>query len=221
MIDFNRSVRDTSRAVERLAMVETQIRARGVRDRNVLRAMERVPRHQFVPADQQGQAYGDYPLPIGQGQTISQPYIVALMSELLEIRPGCRVLEIGTGSGYQAAVLAEMGARVWSLEILPSLAATADRLLHRLGYRSVAVRAGDGYAGWPEEAPFDGIILTAAPVEVPGPLLDQLAEAGRLVVPEGRHLQELVLYTRKGGKVARREIIPVRFVPMTGRAEKP
>ncbi len=221
MIDFNRSVRDTTRAVERQAMVESQIRGRGVRDRNVLRAMELVPRHQFVPADQQNQAYGDFPLPIGQGQTISQPYIVGLMSELLEVRPGCRVLEIGTGSGYQAAVLAEMGARVWSLEILPALAAGADRLLKRLGYRGVTVRAGDGYAGWPEEAPFDGIILTAAPAAVPQPLLDQLAEGGRLVVPEGRHLQELVLYTRKGGKVVRREIIPVRFVPMTGRAEKP
>ena len=221
MIDFRRSSRDSSRAGERLAMVESQIRARGVRDKLVLQALEKVQRHLFVPNSQQDQAYGDFPLPIGHGQTISQPYIVALMSELLEIRPGCRVLEIGTGSGYQAAVLDEMGARVWSIEIVAPLAAEADSLLKRLGYHDVTVRAGDGYNGWPGEAPFDGIILTAAPVRTPQPLLDQLAEGGRLVVPEGRYFQDLVVYRKQGGRVTRQEIIPVRFVPMTGQAEKP
>lgn len=221
MIDFCRSSRDSSRAGERLAMVENQIRSRGVRDRRVLQALEKVQRHLFVPTGQQDKAYGDFPLPIGHGQTISQPYIVALMSELLEIRPGCRVLEIGTGSGYQAAVLDEMGARVWSIEIVAPLASEADSLLKGLGYHDVTVLAGDGYNGWPGEAPFDGIILTAAPVRTPQPLLDQLAEGGRLVVPEGRYFQDLVVYRKHGGRVTRQEIIPVRFVPMTGQAEKP
>ena len=208
-------------ATEREGMVRTQIEARGVKDAAVLAAMRRVPRHEFVPADVRAKAYADHPLPIGERQTISQPYIVGFMTELLQVKPGHRVLEIGTGSGYQAAVLAELGADVYTIEIVEKLAATARSVLQRLGYDRIRVRAGDGYQGWPDAAPFDRIIVTAAPPEVPQPLIDQLKPGGRLVVPEGVHDQDLVLYTKTAdGKLQRERVLPVRFVPMTGQAQK-
>jgi len=205
---------------EREEMVRTQIAARGVRDERVLAAMRTVPRHLFVPPEARPQAYADHPLPIGEGQTISQPYIVGLMSELLEVTPGDRVLEIGTGSGYQAAVLAAMGCEVYSVEIRAGLAETAARRLAELGVAGVHVRAGDGYAGWPEAAPFAGIIVTAAPERIPTPLLDQLEVGGRMVIPVGSFYQQLKVITRTADGMAERDVIPVRFVPMTGEVEK-
>ena len=201
-------------------MVATQIAARGVRDERVLQAMRSVPRHAFVPAEVRDEAYDDHPLPIGEGQTISQPYIVGLMSELLEVGPGDRVLEIGTGSGYQAAVLAAIGCEVYSIEIRESLAATARERVGALGYARVHIRAGDGYAGWPEVAPFAGIIVTAAPERVPEPLLQQLEVGGRLVIPVGSFYQQLKVLTRTERGVEERDVIPVRFVPMTGEIER-
>lgn len=199
----------------RLALVETTIWRRGVRERAVLRAMLAVPRHEFVPDAYQGQAYADHPLPIGYGQTISQPYIVALMTDLLDLEPGHKVLEIGTGSGYQAAVLAEITDRVFSLEIIPQLAASAAERLQRLGYAAVQVRAADGYLGWPEEAPFDRIIVTAAPDHIPPPLVSQLAEGGIMVIPVGppggyQSLWRLV----KEEEVTTEFVTGVRFVPL-------
>ena len=206
--------------VERERMVERQLAGRDVRDPEVLRAMRTVPRHLFVPAERRARAYIDSPLPIGEEQTISQPYVVARMTELLELGPGDRVLEVGTGSGYQAAVLAELGVEVWSIEIVPVLAERARAVLAELGYdRLVRVRDGDGYFGWPEEAPFAGIILTAAPPRIPQPLLDQLTPGGRLVAPVGERSQELVVLTKAAdGTVTRETIFPVSFVPMTGEA---
>ncbi len=201
-------------------MVRVQIEARGVKDPVVLEAMRSVPRHHFVPREIRQQAYTDRPLPIGEGQTISQPYIVALMTELSGARAGQQVLEIGTGSGYQAAVLAEIGARVRTIEILPSLAARARRDLEAAGYHGIEYRVGDGYAGWPEAAPFDAIIVTAAPGHVPQPLVDQLKVGGRLVIPVGKAYQQLVVITRTPEGTSRKEIIPVRFVPMTGKAQQ-
>jgi protein-L-isoaspartate(D-aspartate) O-methyltransferase len=208
-------------AARRARMVESQIVARGVRDPRVLDAMRKVPRHLFVEPSQREQAYEDHPLPIGSNQTISQPYIVALMTELLELPPKARVLEIGTGSGYQSAVLAEMGAEVWSIEIVPELARAASDALERTGYERVQVRAGDGYRGWPEHAPFDGIVVTAAPERIPEPLLDQLAPGGRMVIPVGGFFQELKVFRKEAdGSITEKDIIPVRFVPMTGEIEK-
>lgn len=200
-------------------MVESQIRARGVEDDRVLAAMAKVPRHLFVPEDVRAQAYDDYPLPIGEQQTISQPYIVALMTSLLELDGDERVLEIGTGSGYQAAVLGELAARVYSIEILDTLSARAKETLGRLGYRNVELRVGDGFSGWPEEAPFDAIIVTAAPPKVPQPLLDQLKVGGRLVIPVGRYFQDLLVFTKTADGIEKRNVIPVRFVPMTGQVQ--
>jgi len=205
--------------IERLEMVETQIKRRGVKDQNVLAAMEKVPRHLFVPDNIKKYAYEDEPLPIGQGQTISQPYIVALMTELLELKQSSKVLEIGTGSGYQAAVLAEICDSVYSIEIICELAERADSILKSLAY-NVSVRCGDGYQGWPETAPFEAIIVTAAPEDVPKPLINQLDEGGRLVIPVGSYHQELKLIRKIEGKIKEMNVIPVRFVPMTGEAEK-
>jgi protein-L-isoaspartate(D-aspartate) O-methyltransferase len=202
-------------------MVRTTIEARGITDSLVLAAMRAVPRHRFVPEAYRSRAYLDHPLPIGEGQTISQPYIVALMTELAELAPGDRVLEIGTGSGYQAAVLAEITGEVYSIEIVETLAARAARTLDALGYDAVRVRAGDGYRGWPEAAPFDAIIVTAAPDHVPGPLVEQLRIGGRLVLPVGDVEQELVRLVRlPSGEMAEERVLPVRFVPMTGEAEE-
>jgi len=208
-------------AARRAKMVEAQIAARGVRDPRVLAAMRKVPRHLFVESTARGEAYEDRPVPIGNNQTISQPYIVALMTELLELPPHARVLEIGTGSGYQSAVLGEIAAEVYSIEILPDLARAAADKLKELGYTNVEVRAGDGYRGWAEHAPFDGIIVTAAPEKIPQPLIDQLAVGGRMVIPVGGFFQELKVFTKeKDGRITEKDMIPVRFVPMTGEIEK-
>jgi protein-L-isoaspartate(D-aspartate) O-methyltransferase len=197
--------------------VEQQIRARDVRDERVLDAMRQVPRHQFVPADVAAYAYEDRPLPIGGGQTISQPYIVAYMSELLKVAPGHRVLEIGTGSGYQAAVLSKLAKEVYTIEIVPELAREAAETLKALGYANVQVREGDGYAGWPERAPFDRIIVTAAPERIPAPLLDQLAPGGRLVIPVGEQheTQWMTIVEKTTTGIIQRKTIPVAFVPFT------
>ncbi|MFQ5350673.1 MAG: protein-L-isoaspartate(D-aspartate) O-methyltransferase [Thermoanaerobaculia bacterium] len=202
-------------------MVDQQIRRRQVRAPNVLRAMEEVPRHRFVPEHQQSSAYVDAPLPIGDGQTISQPYVVALMTELLELEEGSKVLEIGTGSGYQAAVLSRIASEVYSIEIRQGLGEAARSLLEDLGYDNVQVRIGDGYQGWPEAAPFDGIIVTAAPERIPQPLVDQLRLGGKMVIPVGRFLQELLVITRTEDGIQTREVAGVRFVPMIGEVEKP
>jgi protein-L-isoaspartate(D-aspartate) O-methyltransferase len=205
----------------RARMVETQIVARGVRDARVLAAMRDVPRHLFVDGAHQGEAYEDHPLPIAGNQTISQPYIVALMTELLDLQPGDRVLEIGTGSGYQSAVLSRLAREVYSIEIVPELARASSERLRQLGFTNVTVKEGDGYRGWPEHAPFDGIVVTAAPPRIPEPLLDQLAPGGRMVIPVGDFFQELKVFTKeKNGKVTEKDILPVRFVPMTGEIAK-
>jgi len=195
-------------------MVQSQIADRGVRDKRVLRVMQHTPRHLFVPASMKSMAYHDRPLPIGHDQTISQPYIVALMTELLELRGDEKVLEIGTGSGYQAAVLAQLAGTVYTIEIVEPLARSSAALLEKLGYENVEVRHGDGYQGWPEHAPFDRIIVTAAPEEIPPKLVDQLADGGIMVLPVGNYYQELVMLTKNRDKVVEKEIIPVRFVPM-------
>jgi protein-L-isoaspartate(D-aspartate) O-methyltransferase len=201
-------------------MVEEQVRARGVSDPRVLEAMKQVPRHLFVPGKVRDRAYADKPLPIGAGQTISQPYIVGLMTELLELKPGSKVLEIGTGSGYQSAVLSRLVSQVYTIEILPELGEQASRTLDRLGYDNVHVRIGDGYRGWPEKGPFDAIVVTAAPPYVPQPLLDQLAPGGRLVLPVGELWQDLTVYTKhRDGSFEKKNVLPVRFVPMTGKVQ--
>ena len=199
---------------KRLRMVEEQIKNRGVSDARVLLALETVPRHEFVPKGLINQAYEDHPLFIGRGQTISQPYIVALMTEMLGLDPSDRVLEIGTGSGYQAAVLAELVDQVFSIEIIDELGNAAARKLAELGYDNVFVRIGDGYKGWPEHAPFDAIIVTAAPEAIPPALVEQLGEGGRMVLPVGTGIQELVLVEKQDGKIKQRDITSVRFVPM-------
>jgi protein-L-isoaspartate(D-aspartate) O-methyltransferase len=203
---------------QRQQMVTRQLRGRDITDRSVLKAMAAVPRHLFVPSNLRSFAYDDTPLPIGHDQTISQPYIVALMSQALSLEPGDKVLEIGTGSGYQAAVLAEMDAEVYSVEIVPELARRAKKLLNELSYNEVAVKTGDGYLGWPEHAPFDGIIVTCAPTTIPAPLKKQLAEGGRMVIPAGEsHDQKLYLLRKIDGKIKQQKIIDVRFVPMVDR----
>lgn len=207
---------------ERERMVQEQIAARGVEDALVLDAMRHVPRHLFVPARYAGRAYADYPLPIGQGQTISQPYIVAFMTELLEVEPGDRILEIGTGSGYQAAVLTELTPYVYTIEIIEALGEQAAERLESLGYETVGAKIGDGYFGWAEHAPFDGIIVTCAAGHIPPPLLEQLKPGGRMVIPVGRvyEIQYIVRVTSdEEGKIRSQRLLPVRFVPMTGRAQ--
>ena len=201
-------------------MVGTQIKARGVKDPRVLAALLKVERHRFVPEKYLDSAYSDQPLPIGEGQTISQPYIVGLMTELLELKGNEKVLEIGTGSGYQAAILAELAKEVYTIEIIESLASTAEKRLSELGYQNVRLKAGDGYLGWPEAAPFDAIIVTAAPDHIPKPLIEQLKEGGRMVVPVGSHTQELRKIVKKSGRMETIDVIPVLFVPMTGEGVK-
>jgi protein-L-isoaspartate(D-aspartate) O-methyltransferase len=217
-----RSQSEEALAERRKAMVERQVAARGVTDPKVLRALTDIPRHVFVPAEYADLAYGDPPLPIDEGQTISQPYIVGLMTQCLALREGDKVLEIGTGSGYQAAVLALLAGRVWTIEIHEPLARKAAATLARLGLANVEVRAGDGFFGWPEEAPFDAIIITCAVRRVPEPLFEQLAEGGRLVVPLGdtRPFQTLTVLTKDKGAPVVRRVLDVRFVPMTGEAQK-
>ena len=202
-------------------MVERDLKGRGIRDSKVLEAMEKVPRHLFVREHERRRAYEDYPLPIGEGQTISQPYIVALMTEALRLKPSDRVLEIGTGSGYQAAILAEITKDVFTIEIKPSLAEAARSRLRESGYRNVEIKIGNGYLGWEEKAPFDAIILTAAPDHIPPRLTAQLREGGRMILPLGKagSLQTLSLITKEKGELHSEQIAPVAFVPMVGESE--
>lgn len=205
----------------RQRMVRYQLESRDICDPRVLQVMGRIPRHRFVPASQREAAYADWPLQIGAGQTISQPYIVALMTQLARPQPDARALDVGTGSGYQAAVLAELCREVYSIEIVESLATEARERLAELGYRNVEVRHGDGYRGWPERAPFDVIVLAAAPPEIPEPLVEQLAVGGRLVLPVGERFQELVVVEKQADGTTRRWTeIAVMFVPMTGQAQQ-
>src|SRR4051794_31138533 len=200
---------------QRQRMVEQQLKPRGIKDERVLAAMAKVPREEFVPADERSDAYEDGPLPIGYDQTISQPYIVAFMTEQLRLKPSDRLLEIGTGSGYQAAVLAELVMDVYTIEIVEPLAKTAEATLQRLGYKNVHLKVGDGYQGWPEEAPFDAIIVTCAPENVPQPLVNQLKDGGRMVIPVGEQFaQQLYLLEKKNGQLKESATLPVRFVPM-------
>ncbi len=202
-------------------MVMEQLMPRGAHQERVLAAMAKVPREEFVPPDLRAASYADQALPIGHGQTISQPFIVAFMTEELELKPGDRVLEIGTGSGYQAAVLAELGAEVFTVEIIEPLAKNAEATLARLGYKNVHVKIGDGYKGWPENAPFDAIIVTCAPDRIPQPLTEQLKQGGRMVIPVGGPGdQELYLLEKKNGRLEQLAVLPVRFVPMAGEAKK-
>lgn len=205
---------------KRKRMVENQIKARGVSDQRVLDAMSNVQRHLFVPENLQNRAYEDEPLPIGYGQTISQPYIVAYMTEQIDLDESEKVLEIGTGSGYQAAVLGEIAKQVYTIEIVPELAVRAAGILQELGYHNVSVRTGDGYLGWPEAAPFDAIIVTAAPAHIPQPLIDQLKIGGHMIIPVGEFSQDLILLERTEEGIEQKRKIPVRFVPMTGEAEE-
>lgn len=205
---------------KRYAMVRDQIAARGVKDKRVLKAMRMVPRHLFVPASQRSRAYEDRPLPIGYRQTISQPFIVAYMTEALKVKPTDRVLEVGTGSGYQAAVLAKVVSRVYSIEILKPLGLRSRKLLRKLGYKNVQVRIGDGYRGWPKAAPFDAIIVTAAPPRVPPALIKQLKVGGRLVMPVGTTRQSLIRITRTRTGTRRENLLGVIFVPMTGEVQR-
>lgn len=207
---------------QRLDMVKTQLRARGINDETVLTAMQVVPRHTFVPEPWREYAYTDSPLPIGYEQTISQPYIVAFMTEALQVQPSDKILEIGTGSGYQAAVLAELADSVYTIEIVEPLGTRARAVLDSLGYDNVRVKIGDGYQGWPEHAPFDAVIVTASPAEIPKPLQEQLREGGRMIIPMGESArQSLVLVEKVQGRMRRTEVLPVRFVPLVDPEGKP
>jgi protein-L-isoaspartate(D-aspartate) O-methyltransferase len=209
-------------AAQRQNMVQQQLMTRDINDAKVLAAMAKVPREEFVPAEARAASYEDGPLPIGYGQTISQPYVVAFMTEQLRPKSTDRVLEVGTGSGYQAAILAELVSEVYSIEIVEPLAKSAETTLQRLGYKNVHVKAGDGYQGWPEEAPFDAIIVTCAPDKVPQPLVDQLKDGARMVIPVGdRFAQQLYLLEKKNGQLKQSATLPVRFVPMTSEAARP
>lgn len=203
-------------ALQRQRMVEQQLKSRDINDPEVLQAMLQVKRHLFVPEASRDQAYRDRPLPLVKGQTISQPYIVALMTQLAHLEPEEKVLEIGTGSGYQAAILSRLCRHVYSIEIIDQLAKEARQRLKKLGFANIHIKTGDGFKGWKEHAPYDAIIVTCAPPAIPPPLIAQLAESGRLVVPVGRTWQELIVLTKKSGTIHKERIIPVRFVPMTG-----
>ena len=217
-----RTISTSEAAAERQKMVEEQLKPRGIHDERVLATMAKVPREEFVPQNMRAQSYADSALPIGHDQTISQPFIVAYMTEQLRLQPSDRVLEIGTGSGYQAAILAELAKEVYTIEIIEPLAKDASAGLARLGYKNAHVKAGDGYQGWPEVAPFDAIIVTCAPDKVPQPLTQQLKEGGRMIIPVGSGMmdQQLYLLEKKNGELAQRAILPVRFVEMTGEAAK-
>ena len=200
---------------ERVKMVNSQIKARGVKNQQVLKAMEKVPRHLFVPSNLQNQAYNDNPLQIGEGQTISQPYIVGFMTAALEPDSTYRVLEIGTGSGYQAAILGEICDSVFTIEIFESLGESAAKILEKLGYQNIKVKIGDGYQGWPDKAPFDAIIVTCSPTQIPDPLTKQLKEGGKMIIPVGHsYQQELILLNKENGILKKKKVLPVRFVPM-------
>jgi len=199
---------------ERRRMVAEQISARGIKDDHVLKALRKVPRHMFVPKDMQSYAYRDEPLPIGEGQTISQPYIVAYMTEVLELKGKERVLEVGTGSGYQAAILAELVREVYTVEIIESLSKMARMVLKKLGYKNIYFRVGDGTLGWEEYSPYDAIVVTAAPARVPKVLKEQLKISGKMVIPVGSMFQELVLVSRGKKKFKKKRLLPVRFVPL-------
>ncbi len=201
---------------ERKNMVKQQIEARGIDNPELLNALRKVPRHMFVPENMIRYAYRDGPLAIGEGHTISQPYIVAYMTDVLNLKPGDKVLEIGTGSGYQTAILAEMKAEVFTIEIFESLSKKAQKTTEELGYKSIHFKTGDGYKGWPEHAPFDAIIVTCSPEEIPSPLINQLANGGQMIIPVGEihSIQYLVLATKKEGKIKQQKVMPVRFVPM-------
>jgi protein-L-isoaspartate(D-aspartate) O-methyltransferase len=202
-------------AVQRAKMIINQIKSRGIKDGRVLAAMQKVERHRFVPDEYKNASYGDFPLPISEGQTISQPYIVAYMTEILDLNKNDNVLEIGTGSGYQAAILAQICDTVYSIDIFESLVLKARKLFQQLGYGNIFVKTGDGYLGWAEHAPFDAILVTCAPSEIPEALVDQLAEGGRMIIPVGfSPYQELVLIKKNNGKITRQKVLPVRFVPM-------
>lgn len=207
-------------AAQRSDMVKGQLEARGIADPGTLEAMRTVPRHEFLPMRLRHEAYSDYPLPIGHGQTISQPYIVAFMTEAIRPKPGEKILEIGAGSGYQAAILAAMGAEVYTIEIVEPLAEMARQTLERLGFKNAEVRYGDGFRGWPEEAPFDAIVVTCAPDKIPPPLIEQLRDDGRMIIPVGGGMnQELLLLRKTGDRIEKQSVLPVRFVPMTGEAQ--
>ena len=208
------------RIEERNVMIARQLVTRGIFDEQVLDAMRRVPRHLFVPKDQHRHAYADRALPIGLGQTISQPYIVAFMSEALRLKPQDRVLEIGTGSGYQAAILGELVKQVYTIEIVPALGERSKKLLNQLGFGNINVMIADGYKGWSGKEPFDAVIVTAAPPKIPQPLLKQLKIGGRMIVPVGNARQELVIIHRTENGYERKTVLPVAFVPMTGEAQK-
>lgn len=203
----------------RHAMVEQQIKQRGITRPEVLSAMEQVPRHLFVPDSLRGQAYGDQPLSLGQGRTIYQPYVVALMTSELDLKHGSKVLEIGTGTGYHAAVLSRIAREVYSIEIVEPIASQASKRLSVLGYHNVEIRVGNGYLGWPDKAPFDAIMLSAAPRAIPTPLLQQLRVGGKMVVPVGGFFQDLLVITKTADGIEKRTVIPVRLSPMTGKAQ--
>jgi protein-L-isoaspartate(D-aspartate) O-methyltransferase len=204
----------------RVDMVESQIISRGVKDPHVIKAMKTVPRHLFIAKNEAPYAYLDEPRPIGEGQTISQPYIVAFMTEQLRLKPHYHVLEIGTGSGYQAAILAQIVDSVYTIEIIPELARKAKEVITKLKYDNVIVIEGDGYNGWPDKAPFDAIIVTAAPSKIPPPLLEQLKNGGRMVLPVGEYVQELVVVNKNENGISMENVLPVRFVPMTGKIQE-
>ena len=220
-VSLPQDIHDDNYAEERRDMVEHQIKARGIRDAKVLQAMMTVPRHKFVLRSYMDHAYIDSPLPIGEGQTISQPYIVAFMTEILELEKSDKVLEIGTGSGYQAAVLAELCDSVYTIEIFESLGKQASKLFEELNYDNIKVKIGDGYKGWKEHAPFDRIIVTCAPSHIPEPLQEQLTEGGIMIIPTGEfYAQNLVLLEKRNGKLMRENVLPVRFVPMIDKEGK-